>query len=127
MLREKMLAEKVWAVIGASQGRDKFSNKIYRRLKKLGYVVYAVNPGITEIEGDICYPDLRSLPEKPAVINMVVSPKIGRSILQDAADLGISLVWFQPGSWDQEIGQFGEELGLAMLQDCVLVASGTSR
>ncbi len=118
-----MLAEKTWAVIGVSHKRDKYSNKIYRRLKCLGYKVYAVNPGLTEVEGDPCYPDLKSLPEKPAVINMVVAPRTGKAILQAAAELEIRMIWFQPGSWDADVDQIGQLLGFEMLQDCVLTAT----
>jgi predicted CoA-binding protein len=123
LLREIMLKEKVWAVIGASQDRKKFSNKIYRRLKDRGYIAYAVNPNLESVEGDPCFPNLESLPETPQVINMVVSPANGQAVLRKAAELGIKMVWLQPGSWDQQIEQLGQELGLTMLQDCVLVAT----
>ena len=123
MLRQEMLDEKVWAVIGVSDDRKKYGNKVYRRLKSLGYTVYAVNPGLNEVEGDPCYPDLRALPEKPAVINMVVSPRISLAILPEAAELGIRLVWFQPGSWDEAVGELCDRLNLTMLQDCVLMAT----
>jgi predicted CoA-binding protein len=123
LLREIMLKENVWAVIGASQDRKKFSNKIYRRLKDRGYIVYAVNPNLETVESDPCYPNLESLPEIPRVINMVVSPANGQAVLRKAAELGIKMIWFQPGSWNQQIEQLGQQLGLTMLQDCVLVAT----
>ena len=49
------LAEKVWAVIGATHKTDKFGYKIYKCLKEHGYEVYPVNPNVTSIDGDTCY------------------------------------------------------------------------
>ena len=43
------LAEKVWAVIGATHKTDKFGYKIYKCLKEHGYEVYPVNPNVTSI------------------------------------------------------------------------------
>ena len=123
MLRDIMLAEKIWAVIGVSHDHKKFSNRIYRRLRNLGYTVYAINPGLPEVEGDRCYPDLNALPEKPSVINMVISPRLSPPVLQAAAALGIKYVWFQPGTWNEEIDRLGQELNLTMLQDCILDAT----
>jgi predicted CoA-binding protein len=77
MTREDYLNKKTWAVVGASDKRDKFGNRIYRRLKLAGYKVYAVNPGLQTIDGDPCYPNLASLPAKPDVIDMVVNPARG--------------------------------------------------
>ncbi len=33
----------VWAVVGASNARHKYGNRIYRTLREAGYRVYAVN------------------------------------------------------------------------------------
>ena len=36
---KEFLAQKTWAVVGASKDPSKFGNKVYRRLKKCGYIV----------------------------------------------------------------------------------------
>ncbi|HHY83847.1 MAG TPA: CoA-binding protein, partial [Clostridiales bacterium] len=96
MLEETMLEKNVWAVVGAHTDPDKYGNKIYRMLKSRGYRVYPVNPKYSSIDGDQCYKDLASLPETPDVIDMVVSPKIGKSVIEEAAQLGINNIWLQP-------------------------------
>lgn len=123
MLEETMLQKKVWAVVGANEDREKFGNKIYRRLKTRGYEVYAVNPMNETIEGDKCYKDLSSLPKVPEVIDMVVSPKRGIPILEEAAKLGIQFIWLQPGTYDDELLKRIDELGLKAVQACVLTAT----
>jgi predicted CoA-binding protein len=122
MLEQELLEKKIWAVVGATQNRDKYGNKLYRKLKSSGYIVFAVNPLYEEIEGDKCYKDLSSLPEKPQVIDMVVSPQRGKAVVEEAAKLGIKYIWFQPGSFDEELLEFTRKMGIEAVQACVLVA-----
>jgi uncharacterized protein len=122
MLEEKMLEKKIWAVVGANQDQEKFGNMIYRKLKKRGYQVYAINPMYESVERDKCYKDLSSLPVIPEVIDMVVSPKRGKAIIEEAARLGINYIWLQPGTHDSELIKQISDLGLQSVQACVLVA-----
>jgi len=124
MFEEKMLEKKCWAVVGANEDPEKFGNKIFRKLISRGYKVYPVNPKYETIEGIPCYKDLSSIPEKPEVIDMVVSPKRGRPILEEAAQLGIRNIWFQPGTYDDELIEFAKSKGLTYVLGCVLVALG---
>ncbi|HOM02878.1 MAG TPA: CoA-binding protein [Acetivibrio sp.] len=122
MLEEKMLEKKVWAVVGASDNPEKFGNKIYKKLKSKGYKVYPVNPNYEIIDGDKCYSDLSSLPEVPEVIDMVVAPKHGMKVIEEASKLGVQNVWLQPGTHSKEIMELIESKGLNAVQACVLVA-----
>jgi predicted CoA-binding protein len=122
MLEERMLGKKVWAVVGANDDPEKFGYKIYRKLLSRGYEVYPVNPKYESIEGNKCYMDLSSLPQKPEVIDMVVSPKRGRPIIEEAARLGVEYIWFQPGTYDDELLEYTRSLGLKYVPACVLVA-----
>lgn len=120
--KESMLEKKVWAVIGANNAPDKFGNIIYKKLKSEGYEVYPVNPMYEKVEGDPCYPDLTSLPQKPEVLDMVVSPKRGKAFIEEAAALGIKNIWLQPGTYDPELLKLIQEKQLTAIQACVLVA-----
>lgn len=122
MLEEMMLEKKVWAVVGANDNPQKYGNMIYRKLKANGYRVYPVNPLYETIEGDKCYKDLASLPDKPEVIDMVVSPKRGIPVINEAAELGIKNIWLQPGTYNDELMKLIDEKGLTAVQACVLVA-----
>lgn len=124
MLEKEMLLEKNWAVVGVTQDSDKYANMIYRRLRNMGFSVYAVNPKYDRVEGDPCYPSLKSLPQVPAVINMVVSPKRGRDYLKEASELGVKYVWFQPGTEDESTDTLCAELRLVYVKACVLVVTG---
>lgn len=122
MVEEMMLEKKVWAVVGANTDQSKYGNMIFRKLLGKGYTVYPVNPNYDMVEGHKCYKDLTSLPELPEVIDMVVSPKRGRAVIEEAARLGIKNIWLQPGTHDEELMRLIEDRGLTAVQACVLVA-----
>lgn len=90
---EEFLAQKKVAVVGVSDKRDTGCNLNYRKFKETGYQVYAVNPRISEFEGDPCYPDLKSIPEKPDAVFILASPKVTDQVVQQCVDLGIKHVW----------------------------------
>ncbi len=122
MLEETMLEKKIWTVVGANDDPEKFGNRIYKKLLSRGYTVYPVNPKYDSLEGNTCYKDLSSLPQKPEVIDMVVSPKRGRPVLEEAAKLGVEYIWFQPGTYDDELLEFTKAKGLKHVLACALVA-----
>ena len=53
---------------------------------------------------------------------MVVSPKRGKEVIEEAAKLGVKYVWLQPGTYNNTIMDLIEEKGLKAVQACVLVA-----
>ena len=52
------------AVIGVSRKKNHFSYMVYETMKAKGYKVIPVNPNNDKVLGDICYPDLKSIPDK---------------------------------------------------------------
>jgi uncharacterized protein len=92
-LAQNFLAQKRIAVVGVSDKRDTGCNLAYRKFKKNGYQVYAVNPRITTFEGAPCYPDLKSIPEKPDAVFLLTSPKVTEQVVQQCVELGIKQVW----------------------------------
>ncbi len=111
-----------WAVIGVSTDREKYGNKIYLDLREAGYRVYAVNPKLSEVEGDRCYPNLSALPEKPAVVNLVVPPQATMGVVEECHKLGIERVWFQPGSESDEAIAKAESYGIYVLANaCIMI------
>jgi predicted CoA-binding protein len=115
-----MLAKRVWAVIGVSADSSKFGYKVYRRLKKAGYTVYGINPGLAELEGETIYRDLASLPEQPEVACFVVPPAVTAAQVPECARQGITKLWLQPGSENGEALTLAGKHGLAAHRGCVL-------
>jgi hypothetical protein len=92
-LVQDFLAQKTIAIVGVSEKRETGANLNYKTFRKHGYRVYAVNPRISTFDGAPCYPDLRSIPEKPDAVFMLVNPEVTDQIVQQCVELGIRHVW----------------------------------
>ena len=92
-LVQNFLAQKKIAVVGVSDKRETGCNLAYTKFKENGYQFFAVNPRISTFNGDTCYPDLKSLPEKPDAVFLLTNPKVTDQIIQQCVDLGIKHVW----------------------------------
>jgi len=92
-LVQEFLAQKKIAVVGVSDKRETGCNASYKRFKENGYQVYAVNPRISTYDGQPCYADLKSIPEKVDAVFILASPKVTEQIVQQCVDLGVKHVW----------------------------------
>lgn len=92
-LVKDFLAQKKIAVVGVSTKRETGCNGAYRRFKDAGYQVYGVNPHLTSFEGSPCYPDLKSLPDKPDGVFILANPAVTQDIVRQCVELGIPRVW----------------------------------
>jgi uncharacterized protein len=92
-LVRNFLAQKKIAIVGVSEKRETGCNLNYKKFKEAGYEVYAVNPHIASYNGEPCYTDLKSLPEKPDAVFMLTSPQVTELIVRQCVELGIKHVW----------------------------------
>jgi uncharacterized protein len=92
-LVQDFLAQQIVAVVGVSDKRETGANRNYKTFKQHGYRVYAVNPRISSFDGSPCYPDLKSIPEKPGAVFMLTSPSVTEQVVQQCVDLGVKHVW----------------------------------
>lgn len=87
------LAQKKIAVVGVSDKRETGCNLGYRKFKEAGYTVFAINPRLASFEGEPCYPDLQSIPDRPDAVFILANPAVTEQIVQQCIDLGIKHVW----------------------------------
>ncbi len=118
---EDFLAQKRIAVAGVSRSGEKGSaaNLIYQKLRKSGYQVFPINPHAEEIEGDPCYPDLKSLPEAVDGVVIVTRPEAAEEIARQCAEVGVSRVWmhrsFGQGSVSEKATDFCREHNITII------------
>jgi len=121
-LVEEFLNQKKIAVVGVSRKKTKFGNVIYKELKQKGYQVFPINPNITEYEGETCYPDLLSLPEKIDAVVICVPPVQTEKVVKEVVQIGIDKLWLQQGSQSDEAIKFCEENGIECIyNECILM------
>lgn len=116
---EEFLAQKPIAVAGVSRDSSQAANTIYKKLRTAGYKVVPINPKAEEVEGDRCYPDLKSVPGGVQAVFMATHPKVTELLVHDCADLGINHVWihrsFGQGSLSEAAVTFAREKGIKII------------
>lgn len=123
---EAFLSGSPHAVVGASTNREKYGNKVLRAYLQNDRPVFPVNPRADEVEGAKAYPDLAALPVRPHGVSVITPPSISRTIVEQAAALGIGHVWMQPGAEFEGAEEFGGERDVSVIAGdaCALVVMG---
>ena len=121
---DEFLAASPHAVVGASQDRAKYGNKVLRAYLQNQRRVYPVNPNSKEVEGLESFPDLAAPPESVHGISVITKPDVTESIVEQAAELGIENIWLQPGAESERAVERAEQLGMNVIAGgpCALVA-----
>lgn len=120
------------AVTGVSrkpQGHG--ANVVYQRLRDRGYQVFAVNPNADRVEGDQCYPDLKSIPGGVQAVIVGTRPEHAEQTVRECADLGIRYVWMHRsvdrGSVSDAATAYGREHGITVIDGgCPLMFDPTA-
>ena len=111
--------------------QDHGANRVYRRLRERGYEVFAVNPNAREVEGDRCYPDLRSIPDGVQAVVIGTRPEVGETTMRECVELGIKHVWMHRGAGEGSVSaaatRFGREHGVTVIDGgCPLMFGPTA-
>ncbi len=114
------------AVVGASQDREKYGNKVLRAYQQQKRPVFPVNPKVPEVEGLPTYADLASLPQAVHGISVITPPTVTEHVVEEAGKLGIQNIWMQPGAESKVAVERAEELGMNVIAGgpCLLVVMG---
>ncbi|MGB9789988.1 MAG: CoA-binding protein [Thermotoga caldifontis] len=110
------------AIVGASEDRRKYGNKIVRDLLSKGFEVYPVNLRSETIEGIRCYRDVEELPKDIDLIVFVVPPEIGIQVAEKAIKMGFKRLWFQPGAGSKQIEDLVKNNGVEYsIGRCIMI------
>lgn len=110
------------AVVGVSRNPQKFGYQAYQSLKQRGVPVYAINPNADRIGEDVCYPDLETLPHRPGGLVLVVPPAQSEAVVRQAAALGITNIWMQPGAESAGAVAYCRQNGMnAIVGECIMM------
>ena len=128
----RFLSNKRVAVTGVSRTpAGHGSNVVYQRLRDRGYEVFAVNPNADEVEGDLCYHDLASIPGGIDGVVIGTRPETAETTMCECAELGIKHVWmhraFGTGSVSATAAEYGRQQGITVIEGgCPLMFGPTA-
>jgi acyl-CoA synthetase (NDP forming) len=116
-------------LVGANDRPGSWAWRVLRNLKQYEFPqpLYLVNPRRTEIGGDRCYPDFKSLPEPPDhLVVLVPAPGVPEVLRQGAAAGARSATVFSSGfgeAYNTDAAPLGRELK-AVIAETGLAVSG---
>jgi predicted CoA-binding protein len=105
------------AVVGLSPNESRPSYRVARGLQSLGYRIIPVRPLISEVLGELAYPDLESLPELPDIVDVFRAAEHVPGIVDICIRLGIKRIWLQDGVIHEAAAQRAEDAGIDVVMD----------
>ena len=105
------------AVVGLSPKPHRPSNQVALYLQQAGYTIIPVNPGQEEILGQVCYPDLLSIPGPVDVVDVFRRADQVEPIARDAIAIGAKVLWMQQGIVNVRAAEIAARAGLTVIMD----------
>jgi predicted CoA-binding protein len=105
------------AIVGLSGNPERPSNIVGSYLKEKGYRIFPVNPAEKEILGEVCYPDLSSIPDKIDVVDIFRKSEDVPPIVKEAIKIGAKAVWMQEGVTHPEAAAEALKAGLKVVMN----------
>jgi len=110
------------AIVGLSADWYRPSYFAAKYMQEHGFRIIPVNPKYTEILGEKCYPDLKSIPEKVDMVDVFRKSADCAPIAKEAIAIGAKVVWLQLGVENDEAQAIAETGGLEFVQNrCVKI------
>jgi predicted CoA-binding protein len=119
---KKLLTEsKTIAVVGLSDNPSRASHGIARFLQRQNYRVIPVNPGLTEVLGEKCYPSVQEIPGEVDIVDVFRKSEFMPEVVADALTKHPRCIWMQEGIEHAEAAQTAEAAGVAVVMNhCIL-------
>lgn len=115
-------SSRVIAVVGHSDRPSRVSYQIAQFLKSRGYIVYPVNPILSSIDGQPCYPSLKEVPEAIDIVNVFRRSKYVMEVTEEAISIHAKTLWTQLGIFNAIAARKALESGLNVIMDaCIKV------
>jgi uncharacterized protein len=108
---------RVVAVVGLSGNPDRPSHQVARYLQQHGYRIIPVNPAVTEILGEKCYPSLKDIPFPVEVVDIFRQVEAIPAIVAEAVEVGAQVVWMQLGLREPESARKARAAGVRVVMD----------
>jgi predicted CoA-binding protein len=128
---------KQFAVVGASNDRDKFGNKVLRCYQQHNRSAIPIHPKEKIVEGIPSLESLSKLAEEhpdwigETGVSIITPPPVSKKVIEEGFSHGFRWFFFQPGACDSTVRESFRQLqrqdkSLTVIEDCVLVQLGCS-
>jgi predicted CoA-binding protein len=117
IIRTVLTDTRTWAVVGCSPDPRRDSHRIARLLQERGFRVIPVNPNVSNLLGERCYPSLSEIPEGVEVVDIFRRADKAGAHVDEAIEIGARAVWMQLGVIDEAAAQRALAAGLLVVMD----------
>ena len=96
-IKELFISSRVIALVGASNNKEKDSNKVMKFLQRAGYRVIPVNPTSINsfIYGEKVYGSLADIKEKVDIVDVFRPSEEAEEIANQTIKIGANVLWLQ--------------------------------
>ena len=111
-----------YAIIGASNNKEKYGHKVLRSLYEAGFKVIPINPKSGTILGLKVYENLDLVEDKIDVAVFVIPPNVTEEVIKEVINKNIKKVWLQPGSENENVLKFCAQHDLTCYHNaCIMI------
>ena len=96
-IKELFISSRVIALVGASNNKEKDSNKVMKFLQRAGYKVIPINPTCINnfIHGEKVYGSLLDIEQKIDIVDVFRPSEEAEEIANQTIKIGASVLWLQ--------------------------------
>ncbi len=117
-IAERLLQDStVIAVVGMSGDPQRPSHQVAAYLQSQGYRIIPVNPLLSAVLGERCYPDLRSIPEPFDLVDVFRRPEHVPAVVDEAIAVGATALWLQDGVVHEAAAAKARAAGMVVVMD----------
>jgi uncharacterized protein len=120
---DRFMACNKFAVAGVSRNRNKFGSIVFRELKKKGYDIVPVNPGMDTFEGEKCFRSVSDLPSGIEALIVLTGQDACMTVVREALEKGITNIFIQQGAQSREVIEYVQDNAGAnvIFRHCILM------
>lgn len=109
------------AVVGISERPERDSHRVAAYLQRAGYTIIPVNPNVTRVLGERCWPSLEDAPGPIEVVDVFRRSELVEPVVDGAIRVGAKAVWMQDGVVNEAAAAKARAAGLLVVMDrCML-------
>jgi predicted CoA-binding protein len=121
-LRRILAQSHTLAVVGLSAQWHRPSYFAAKYMRDHGYRIIPVNPRYTEVLGEACYPNLKSVPVPVDLVDCFRKSEEIPAIADEAIAIGAKVLWMQLGIVNDEAARHAAAAGLDVVMNrCVKI------
>ena len=109
------------AILGASPKPDRYAYKAFELLREYGHRPLPINPALTDILGEKCYPTISDAPKPIDTVTLYLGEARSNPLIKEIVAAKPRRIIMNPGAENAALAQQAEAAGIEVVEGCTLV------